>query len=199
TSDDLQMVYGASLNRSRRCKSLDEREHCRWSHTFGDQVDEVLRRFAVDARVVVEGAVTEQDLGRRHGVHLVLYQALLIGKQFVDLALCPVLVDEPVATKRVRVLLMGDAQNLGCLGFESLELTRADLQASDDFQIVHYFLPDEGTVLGVVPGGPLPRSNDLRYVTPINHPHYLVAESGGRGQHQRASSAAYAGAGCGLR
>jgi hypothetical protein len=40
----------------------------------------------------------------------------------------------------VRVLLSGDAQNLGRLGRESLELSRADLQASDDFQIVHDFL-----------------------------------------------------------
>src|SRR6516225_5335928 len=125
TGDDLQMVYGASRNRSRRVKSLGEREHGRWSHALGDQVDEVLRHFAVDGRVVVEGVVPEQDRGRLHSVHLVLDQSLLIGKQLVDLALCPVFVDEPVAAERVRVLLPSGAQNLGRLGLESFELTRA--------------------------------------------------------------------------
>src|SRR5215471_422852 len=136
-SDDLQMARDASLTRSARFKSLGEREHCWWSHPVGDQVDEVLRHFAVDGCVVVEGVVPEQGHGRLHGVHLVLDQSLFIGKQFVDFTLCSVLVEEPVAAKRVRVLLLGGAQNLGHLGLESLELTRADLQASDDFQIVH--------------------------------------------------------------
>ena len=144
TSDDLQGILGASLDRNRRFKTLDEREHCRGPHPVGYQVDEVLRHVAVDGRVVVEdgrvvveGIVPEQDRSRLHGVHLVLDQPVFIGKQLVDLALCPVLVDEPVAPKRVRVLFSSDAQNFGRLGLESLELTRADLQASDDFQIVH--------------------------------------------------------------
>src|SRR5215471_16138771 len=104
-SDDRQMIRDASLNRSRRFKALGKREDCRRSHARGDQVDEVLRHFAVDARVMVEGVVPEQDRGRRHGVHLVLDQSLFTGKQLVDLARCSVLVDEPVAPKRVRVLL----------------------------------------------------------------------------------------------
>jgi hypothetical protein len=64
-----------------------------WSHARGNQVDEALRHFAADARVVVEGVVPE--------------------------------------------------------------LTRADLQTSYDFQIVHDFLLSESTVLGAVPDGPV--------------------------------------------
>src|SRR5215470_5255112 len=143
TSDDLQMARDTSPNRSRRFKSLGEREHCRWSHALGDQLDEALRHFAVDGRVVVEGVVPEQDRGRRHGVHLVLDQSLFVGEQLVDLALCSVLVDEPVAPKRVRVLLSSGAQDFGRLSLESLELTGADLHPSDDFQIVHVSAPHD--------------------------------------------------------
>jgi hypothetical protein len=72
----------------------------------------------------------------------------------VDLALGSVLVEEPVAAKRVRVLFSGDVQNLGRLGLESLELARADLHSGDDFQIVHDFLLSEATVWALLQAGP---------------------------------------------
>jgi hypothetical protein len=55
----------------------------------------------------------------------------------VDLALGPILFDEPVETKRLCILFARDPENFRRLRFESLELACADLQMRVQFQVTH--------------------------------------------------------------
>jgi hypothetical protein len=55
----------------------------------------------------------------------------------VDLALCSILVHEPVVPKGLGVLLSGEPHDLGNLILEPLQLTGTDLQVSVQFQMSH--------------------------------------------------------------
>src|SRR5262249_28382669 len=74
---------------------------------------------------------------RLQDVNVVLEEPFLIQIRLVDLALGSVLFDEPVVAKRLRILLFGDPHDLGCLRFESLQLTWPDLQVGVQFQMAH--------------------------------------------------------------
>jgi hypothetical protein len=68
-----------------------------------------------------------------------LHQPLLVREHLMHLALGSVLADEPVATNGAGVLLAGQPNDLGRLSLDALNLTRADLGMSDNFQEAHDF------------------------------------------------------------
>ena len=74
---------------------------------------------------MVGRVVVEQDRPRLHDVDLVLDQPF-VGR-LAGLALGSVVVEEPVATKGVRVLFTCQADDLGRLGLEPVESARTHL------------------------------------------------------------------------
>jgi hypothetical protein len=76
-----------------------------------------------------------------------------IQGRLVDLALGPVLVDEPVVTNGLRVFLSRQPHDLGRLRFESLQSTWPDLQLSVQFQIAHDSSPSLSSSAVVLTAG----------------------------------------------
>ena len=105
------------------------------SGVLGEQVAEVLRDLAVNAHAMVEGEVPEPRVPHLKDMLVVFDEPLLAEVGFVDLAVGFVLVNEPVVTKGLGVLLLRQSEDLGCLSLESLELAWADLHTGDDMQI----------------------------------------------------------------
>src|SRR5215813_14635058 len=137
-------------------KPLDEGEPAYSSGALLEEVAELLRDLAINAHAMVEGEVPEQRVPRRNDMLVVFDESLFAEVGLVNLTFGFALVEEPVVTKGLGVLLLRQSENLGCLGFEPLELAWADLQTSDNFQIVHDFPLNGGTVLVTVPVGALP-------------------------------------------
>src|SRR5215469_8604881 len=118
-------------------KPLDEGELAYSSGVLLEQVAEVLRDLAVNVHPMVEGVVPEPRVPHLNDMLVVLDEPFFAEVDLVDLAVGFVLVEEPVVTKGLGVLLLRQSENLGCLGRESLELAWADLHTSDDRQMVY--------------------------------------------------------------
>src|SRR5215471_9001317 len=127
-------------------KSLEEGVDSEAVCVFFREVPELLGHLAERDHAVVGCVVPEQDGPRFHDVHVVLEQPFFIHVRFVDFALRPVFVDEPVVTKRLRVELLRKPYELGGLRLEAFELPRPDLQVSVQFEMTHdsSFRPSSG-------------------------------------------------------
>src|SRR5262245_36159188 len=93
-----------SLDSRRRLKALEEGVHPDPSGVFDRQVPELLGHVAENGHAMVECEVSEQDIPRLEYVHVVLEEPFFIQVRLVNFALGPVLLDEPVIAKRLRIL-----------------------------------------------------------------------------------------------
>src|SRR5215471_6729516 len=118
-------------------KPLDEGELAYSSGVLVEQVAELLRDLAVNAHTMVEGVVPEPRVPHRNDMLVVFDEPLLAEVGLVHLALGFVLVEEPVVTKGLGVVVLRQPEDLSCLGLESLELAWADLHPGDDLQMAH--------------------------------------------------------------
>src|SRR5207248_7510258 len=83
---------------------------------------------------MVEGVVPEPRVPGRNDMLVVFDEPLFAEVGLVNLAVGFLLVQEPVVTKGLGVLVLRQPEDLARLGFESLELAWADLHTGDDLQ-----------------------------------------------------------------
>ena len=122
-----------SSHRRRVLETLEKRVHGDSAGVLHRQIPQPLRHVAKDSHPVIEREVSEQNRSRLQHVRVVLEESVFIHVRFVHLAFGSVFCDEPVVTKRLRILLPCDANELRGLPPESVELTGPDLQMRVDF------------------------------------------------------------------